>query len=151
MTAGPDSIARWWLAATGVVALALACGEDPTASEPVCGDQPPITVGASVEGALTEGDQRFADSYIDYYALQVDVTDRLTVTLSSTEMDPLILLFDRGRVLEQAFHAAGSLPGVEEAPTITRSFSPGCHLLGASAFTPDTTGAYTLSVERAVP
>lgn len=132
--------------------LFAACGEDPTAGDPICVEQPTVTVNDAVQGTLSEEDDRFAGALIDYYALQVSTTARFTVRLSSTEMNPLLLRFNElGEVTAQAFYAEGTEPGVEESPSITQSFNPGCHLLGASAFTPDTTGAYVLTVEEAGP
>lgn len=152
MPAGLDTISARWLTAVCIVALCAACDGDPTAGDPVCSGETQVILGTPVDGVLREDDHRFAGAYIDYYGLQVDSTARLTVRMASTELDPFLLLFDaHGDVIAQAFHAVGTLPGVEQAPSITRSFDPGCHLLGATSYTPNATGAYTLTVEPAGP
>lgn len=138
-----------WVALVCIVVLA-ACGEDPTAGEPVCDSQLGVAVGTPVEGALLDGDARFAGARIDYYALRLDDAAELTVRLSSAEIDPLLLVFGRsGDVVAQAFQAVDPGPGVVESPSLVRAFPAGCSLIGATAYDVDDTGAYTLTVEPA--
>ena len=59
----------------------------------------------------------------------------------------LDLVFDAaGTVVGQEFDPTGTPDGVEETVSLTRELSAGCHLLGASSWTPDATGTYTLTV-----
>lgn len=142
---------RRWLAAAAV-ASCLACGGDPTGAIPTCGEATRVDVGETVVGALVEGDDRFADAFIDYYSLRLSTAADLTVTMTSTELDPLLLVFDTmTATAEPVFDSIGEPPGAEETATLSRTFAAGCHLFGASSWYPDSTGAYTASIEAAGP
>lgn len=147
MTAGPDSASpRRWLA-IAVLLAAAACGDAPTGAVPDCGEGAAIAVDGRVEGTLVQGDDRFAGGLVDYYSLQLPYAARLTTALTSTELSPLLLVFDAdGDVVDQAFDPYGAPDGVEETAHLTRELAAGCHLLGASSWTPGQTGAYTLTV-----
>jgi hypothetical protein len=127
-----------------------ACDEDPTASRPVCTDQPTVAVGTAVQATLLAGDARLAGAYIDYYALRLDTPTRLTLRVVSVEIDPLILIFDEtGQVTDQAFDDDPPQGTGEATVTLTRELGSGCTLIGVSSFEPDDPGAYTLAVDPA--
>ena len=150
MTARPERPLPRWSALLCIAVLAAACGEDPTAGGPVCADQRVLTLGTPEEGVLRSGDARFAGAFIDYWALQLDEPAEVTLRMSSTEIDPLLLVFDRdGDVVAQAFQSTEPGPGVPETPSLVRAFGAGCNLIGASAYEVGDEGAYTLSVELA--
>lgn len=152
MTQGPVSRPPRRVAAAVLLILCAACDGDITGNAPVCGEEPAVSLGVPMAGELRGGDDRLAGAFVDYYSLELPDTARLVVTLTSTELDPLLLLLDSGgAVVDQAFDPLGTAPGVEETASMTRTFTPGCHLLGASAWTPDTTGAYILLVIAAAP
>lgn len=134
----------------GILALALAaaaCGGDSTGAVPACADATPLEVPDTVPGRLTSADDRLGDSFVDYYGLRVDRTVVVELTLTSTELDPLVVVLnDLGEVDDQDFDPYGTPPGEEETARLTRTLDPGCQLVGASAYTADTTGAYTLTV-----
>ena len=149
MTARPDRPLPWRSALLCIAVLA-ACGDDPTAGAPVCADQRTLTVGTPVEGALLSGDARFAGAPIDYWALRLDQPARLTVRMSSAEIDPVLLVFGPdGDVAAQAFQATDPGPGVPETPSLVRAFAAGCNLIGATTYEVDDEGAYSLLVEPA--
>jgi hypothetical protein len=130
------------------VCAVVACGSDPVSGNPVCGEEPEVMIGETVEGRLQPGDRRFDGSFVDYYSVRLNSPGGISLTLSSTEMDPLVLLFDEnGDVAAQAFDSAGTGPGQLETARLVRAVSAGCHLVGASSWTRDTTGAYTLEVD----
>lgn len=125
-----------------------ACGDDPVSGDPVCGEEPEVAIGGAVEGRLEPGDRRFDGSYIDYYSVRLSDAGGISLTLSSTELDPLVLLFDEnGVVAAQALDPDGSAPGELETARLIRAAAAGCHLVGASSWTRDTTGTYTLQVD----
>lgn len=111
-------------------------------------------LGDTVPGTLEAGDRRLAGAYIDYFALELAAPSTpAAVTMTSTDLDPLILIFVEGpdsTSTYQAFDSIGAEPGMEEtASWVTPATMPlpaGCHLIGASSWVTDGTGGYTLSV-----
>ncbi len=149
MTAGAERPYLRWCALV-LAALFAACDEDPTASRPVCLDQPTVAVGEPVEATLLSGDARLAGAFVDYWALRLDAPARLIVRVSSVEIQPLILVFgSTGDVVAQAFLADPPRGTGEITVSLARDFGAGCTLLGVSSYQPDDTGAYTLTVEPA--
>ena len=125
-----------------------ACGDGPTAGSPDCERESPIAVGDRVEGALRQGDRRFDGALIDYYALRLPSAADVVIRLSSVQLDPVLFLFgETGDVVAQAFDPDGTPSGEVETATLLAELTPGCHLIGASAWTRDTTGLYTLDVD----
>lgn len=153
MTAGPDSASPWrWLAAVIVVVTGLACGDDPTGTIPTCEEGTVVRPGDTVEGALTADDDRFARAFIDYYSLRLDASTPVAVTMTSRDLDPLLLAFDSlGAVTSEAFDSIGEPAGAEETALMDSTFGPGCHLIGASSWYPDSTGAYTVVLDTLPP
>ncbi|MFW5947274.1 MAG: hypothetical protein ACOCUW_02170 [Gemmatimonadota bacterium] len=143
------------LAATLLVALgmsALACAESPSGPVPVCGDEPVLPVGRTVEGRLSDADDRLAGAYIDYYSLQLPERRRLTITLASPELTPLLVLLDEnGAAVEQSFPAYAPPDAPPETTSISWGFDAGCHLIGASSYAPDATGVYEITVAPQPP
>ena len=137
------------LAAAALVALCAACDGDATGATSRCETATRLQLGDVIEGTLATGDARFAGAFVDYYAVQVSRSRRVIVSMSSTEVDPLILVFgDDGTAVQQAFQPVGSPPGTLETASLERALAPGCNLLGASSWVPGATGAYTLAVEQ---
>lgn len=125
------------------------CGNDPASSHPPCEDVPAVAVGEGLDGTLSAGDRRFDGVFIDYYGLPLAAAADVVIRLSSTDLDPVLFLFDEnGEVIAQAFDPEGTPPGELETARIFYEFTPGCHLIGASAFTRDTTGSYTLRLDE---
>ena len=147
---------RWWPLATILAWFAVACSSNPTETAPVCGQEDAIRVGDIVGSRLESGDDRFAGAFIDYYSLELGAPTLLTVSLSSEEMDPLLLVFaENPDTLIQAFDSIGEPPGATETATWTTPDTfpllAGCHLIGASSWYPDGVGAYAISVSSAEP
>lgn len=133
----------------------LACDGNPTGQQPVCSDEFVVEPGDIVGGRLQADDRRLAGAYIDYFALQLaDAPDTLIVSVSSVELDPLLLVFvETADTMAQfqAFDSIGQPPGTEETASWVKPgdfpLPAGCHLIGASSWFPDATGAYTLTVD----
>lgn len=115
-----------------------------------------MSLGDTVPGTLEAGDRRLAGAYIDYFALELAAPSTpAVVTMTSTDLDPLILIFVEGpdsTSTYQALDSIGAEPGMEEtASWVTPNSSPlpaGCHLIGASSWYTDGSGGYILSVTR---
>lgn len=133
--------------ATCLLLATSACGGSPTASVPQCGSAPGLAPGDSVDGALGTDSDRFDGAFIDYYTLDLSDPRGLHVVQSSSDFDPLLLVFDAsGRIVGQAFQEVGSPPDSLEMATLTRTFEAGCFLVGASVWDRGDTGDYTLTV-----
>ena len=136
------------LLATGLLLAATACGGSPTAAVPQCGSAPDVVPDDSVDAALGTESDRFDGAFIDYYTLELSGSRTLRVTQSSSDFDPLLLVFDEaGEIIDQAFQQDGSPPGSLETATLTRTFEAGCFLLGASVWDRGDMGGYTLTVK----
>ena len=148
MTAVPAAITARCIVAVGLLALLTACGDDPTSVTPPCDDARALSLGPWVDGTLNQRDRSFAGGFIDYYAVDLADSADVTLTMTSTELDPLLLVFgEDGSVLEQAFQDMGSPQGAPETARLTRAFGPGCHVLGASSWASGQTGAYRVRAQ----
>lgn len=137
---------RWWLPAVALVAGLAACNGDPTSGDPVCAQETPLDIGVTVSGRLEAADRRFADAYIDYYAVTLPAPTRLTVSQTSSAFDPLILVLDGElNVVGQGFDVDGVPEGQAETASVAVDLGAGCHLIGASAWTTAATGQYILT------
>lgn len=126
---------------------AAACGGSSATSVPVCEAAPGLDIGESIQGTLVDGDDTFDGAYIDYYRIRLSPSQQITITHSSSDFDPLLLVFDAsGTVAAQDFDRDGRPPGELETAALTRAFGVGCFLVGASVWDRGDTGAYTLSV-----
>lgn len=138
--------------AVALVGVGLACAGSPTDNIPACAGQYGLVVGDTVPGTLQAGDRRLAGAYVDYFSLELTAESTwVAVAMTSTDLDPLLLIFAGGSTY-QAFDPVGADPGmVETATWVTPDTIPlpaGCHLIGASSWATDGTGGYTLSVIR---
>lgn len=125
-----------------------ACGDDPTSTDLTCLQAPALTLGETVEGALSRGDDVFLRAYIDYYAVDLADSATLEATLTSDRFDPFLYRLGPGhRVRHQAFDTIGAPPGEPETAVLRARVGPGCHLLGASSWAPTATGPYILLVD----
>lgn len=148
MTAGPAAITVRCIVAVGLLALFTACGDDPTSVTPPCDDARVLSLGPWFDATLNQRDESFAGSFIDYYAVELTDSADVTLTMTSSELDPLLLVFgEDGSVVEQAFQDMGSPKGVVETARLTETFGPGCHVLGASSWASGQTGAYRIRVQ----
>ena len=116
-------------------------------ADPVCGSEPSLDPGSTVGGRLTDSDESFAGARIDYFTLEISDPVTLTISESSAQLDPLLFLFDADlEVLAQAFDSMGVGVGQRETASVTYTFTPGCHVVGASSWDDGGRGAYTLYV-----
>lgn len=152
LTAGSESPRRHrWSLIIAVLAL-WACGDDPTAAAPGCGQAPPLVLEFPRHERLEAGDRTFRGAYIDDFSLVLDAPLDVEITMFAREFDPFLYLFDeRRRVVAQAFAPDSGAAGEEVAVTVRRSLPAGCHLVGATAWAPGATGAYTVLVEPVDP
>lgn len=150
MTARRDAarVSRWLCVAAAAL-FPSACGDDPTAIAPECEAVPALVPGEAVSGALGRSDPVYEGAHIDFYGLRLTRTTTTTLTMSSTSLDPFLYLFGPGmEVITQHFAPEPTGPGELETASVTWTLEPGCHLVGASAWTPDTTGVYRLTAEE---
>jgi hypothetical protein len=137
-----------WLILLAMIPHLAACDDDPTGTDLTCLQAPALTPGETVEGALSRGDAVFLRAYIDYYAVDLADSATLEATLTSDRFDPFLYRLGPGRrVTHQAFDTIGAPPGEPETAILRARVGPGCHLLGASSWTPAATGAYVLRVD----
>ena len=103
-----------------------------------------ISTDANVSGSLTAGDcQLDDDSFIDYYAFEVDETSSVYIEHSSTQVDPFLFLFSpSGALLDQNDDVSeGSLNAA-----IERTLQAGVYAIGANSFDAGEVGAYSIRV-----
>jgi hypothetical protein len=81
---------------------------------------------------------------VHYYGLDVVTTRTVTIRMDSDEIDPKIIIWNRGTGEILAEDDDGG-PGLNAR--IARSFAPGRYIIGASSFAADETGTYTLGSE----
>lgn len=139
------------LHAVPLVGASLACSNSPTERIPSCAGEYELVLGDTVLGALEAGDRRFAGAYIDYFSLELAADSTLAaVTMTSSDLDPLIFVFVEGDTTYQAVDSVGAEPGLPEtaswASPDSMPLPAGCHLIGASSWAIDGSGGYTLSV-----
>ena len=103
-----------------------------------------ISTDANVSGSLAAGDcQLDDDSFIDYYAFEVDETSSVYIEHSSTQVDPFLFLFSpSGALLDQNDDVSeGSLNAA-----IERTLQAGVYAIGANSFDAGEVGAYSIRV-----
>lgn len=99
-------------------------------------------------GQLTGADPERAGVATDYYSVLPPDSAILIVRMASPDFDPfLYLLRESGEPLAQAFDPAGE--GAGGTVTLTQAVGARCHLVGASGWSPDSQGEYTLDLETA--
>lgn len=136
-----------WVA---VATLGLsACGDDdpsgPAALE--CTGGVALSVGASVDGTLEEGDALdIHGEFLDRYALTVEQTATVEITMRSSDVDAFLwLLRTSGFVLDQDDDSGEGADGLDAR--IVRPLERGCYLVEATTSFAGQTGDYTLSVD----
>ena len=116
-----------------------------------CPEQP-IGVGQSANGSLATSDCRLAfdGSFLDVYTFQGTAGQQINITMTSTQFDTFLLLFDPAgfSVYEDNNGGGGTnarIPDAAEGQFLTLQFT-GTYRIFANAAAPGATGAYTLSV-----
>lgn len=116
-------------------------GDDPSL---VCSELPALEVGQAVSGALTQDDPSERGFFYDVYAYQPDAQTTVEITLSSTEIDSYLYVYD----------AAGSLVAENDDAAadardagLTLQVVPGCYRIEVTSFDSGETGAYTLRID----
>lgn len=139
-----DASARRSKAGLAIALLtALACGNDPAAPPPGCGDVPSLTYGVPVEGTLSPSDGRIDGAYVDSYTIRLASGDMAVIEMESDDFSPLLHLFDAdGRVVAQAFDRWPD--GETETAHLVRSLPAGCYVVAASSWHGGATGSYSL-------
>ena len=156
---GTDSRARWVAQADGEYQLRVrSYAGDAVGAYTVSladrGPLPPppppgaIAVGAEVDGQLADGDGMTAEEYVyDDYRLQARRGQRLSITLRSEEIDTLVRvgrLLSDGSFEEIAYDDDGA--GNLDSRLIFTPEANGTYVVRATSFSPNTTGAYRLTV-----
>ncbi len=120
------------------------CGLGAGGSDPAidCTALPPITVGGSINGELTNTDDDFLGTYYDLYGLTLDVGQQVTITQTSDQIDPYMYLYQAdGTYITEDDDSGGNFNS-----SITETLNAGCYRIEASSFGSGETGTYTLSV-----
>lgn len=103
-------------------------------------------------GRLTAADPRFEDASIDYYSVVLRDSTLVFLRLTSVDFDPFLYLFGPDRdVAAQSYDPHDAPAGASEAAILARDLAPGCHLIGATAWDAEGSGAYTIRFEVAQP
>jgi hypothetical protein len=127
-----------------------ACGDSsPAGPEDLnCTGGAPLSVGATVNGTLEEGDDLDIDgAFLDRYALTVNQGGQIEITMRSTAVDAFLWLLETNESVIAFDDDSGGGPGGLDA-RITRNLSTGCYLVEATSAFPGETGPYTLEVRR---
>jgi hypothetical protein len=136
---------------TAALLLLLGCGDSPTVANPECEAITPLRIGEPVEAFLGPDDPTYEGGHIDFYGLRVSAEATLRITLASGSVDPFLYLFDdNAHVIAQAYAPSPSVPGETESAVLYWTMYPGCHLVGASTWSPGATGDYTLEAVETV-
>lgn len=125
--------------------LLAACGGDSTGPVDLnCVGGTPLSVDATVNGTLLEGDDLDVDgSYLDRFALTVEESGSIRITMRSDDLDAFLwLLRPSGNVITSDDDNGGGLDA-----QITQTLNRGCYLVEATTY-PGESGAYVLSVQR---
>lgn len=114
-----------------------------------CDSLPVIGVGTELDGVLDATDPANQDgSRYDLYALTVDLTTAIEVTMSSSEVDSRLLLYDStGALLDSNDDASNRTLNAKLEPTL----APGCHIVMATSAGPAEFGPFTLDVALPEP
>lgn len=134
---------------TALVALLLivGCGDDPVAPTPSCDRAPALPLGQTLVHTLDENDPNLDRAPVDYFSIRLDTPGLLVVDMSASGIDPFLLIWeeDRATPLAQAYDPTGS--GVVRTATLQIVATPGCYLIAASGWEPDTEGEYTIRAD----
>lgn len=101
-----------------------------------------ISVSENRSGALTFNDNRALGAYIDYYVLELDSPQNLTINMTSSDFDTVVVLFDGDNFEVIDSDDDG---GRELNSSLAVSLAAGRYVIGATSFE-DATGRYRLSV-----
>ena len=131
----------------GALAFA-ACGDDPTGPPLDCLGGMALSIGASENGSLQQGDDLDIDgAFMDRYALEVRDRETVEITLRSGAFDAFLwLLTEDEEVLES--NDDGGVGVNETDAQITRTLARGCYFVDATSWEAGETGNYTLTVRR---
>lgn len=116
-------------------------GDDPSL---VCSELPAAEAGQAVSDALTQDDPSERGFFYDVYAYQPDAQRTVEITVSSTEIDPYLYVYDAaGSLVAENDDAAAGAPDAG----LTLQVVPGCYRIEVTSFEPGETGAYTLRID----
>ena len=128
--------------AMGAYSLALQEGPPPVAADP-------ITIGATVQGELADGDGKTETGvFADAWRFEGREGQRVRIDMTSSDFDTYVELFDENRVsLDQ--DDDGGPEGTDSRLTFTLPRT-GAYIIEARAFS-ESTGAYSLSIAEVQP
>ncbi|KLI65018.1 pre-peptidase C-terminal domain-containing protein [Aurantiacibacter marinus] len=117
-------------------------------ANPARGNARPIAMGATVNGLLTQSDDRaFDGGFVDYYAFPGRAGQRVTFDLGSDEIDTTLAIYlPDGR--EEANDDFRSIDGTDSRLSITLP-QDGTYHIAASSFSPGEIGRYSLTLRQA--
>lgn len=124
------------------------CASDPTAMTPPCGEAPALIAGEPVVATLAPGNSRRGGSYIHHYTVWPDKPVDVRIEMTSAAVEPFLFLFDEsGTVIAQAIAAPATR--APQAAILEWSLTGRCYTVGASTWTANSRGPYSLRLDRA--
>lgn len=138
--------------------LMAGCGsDDPTGPASAqafrgCATVQTTSLGSSVSGSLSNSDCTFQalggfqDSFVDYYELTVSSARDVTISLSSTQFDAVLIIFERtsAGVIDLDDDSGGGLLGTDSRIDVT--LPAGTYVIAATSFDAGETGGYQLLI-----
>lgn len=138
---------RWRTAVVALLLVLSACADDPVAADPSCDEAEIIPFGQTLVRTLDSGDAVLDGTPADYFSIPLETAGTLVVDMSSSRLDPFLLIWDTSRTapLAQAFDATGT--AVVRTATLEMAATASCYLVAASAWETGAEGEYTIRVD----
>lgn len=127
-----------------IVLLAGCRDKDPTAPTPAafagCANVTALTIGTTVNGALTNSSCVFVGDATNFYEFQLTQQRTVTIAMNSTQFDTYLILFDRasGNVITFDDDSGSGFNAM-----IVQPLAAGTYIIGATSFD-GSLGSYTL-------
>lgn len=131
------AVTSYAVGATGNYTLALAAGGDP------CATAMPIALGEALSGALTSGDCRSGERWLDRWTLTVPASRNVRLDLTSGAFDTYLVLLNasEGTIAEDDDAGEGANSRIE------RTLAAGTYVILVTSFASSATGAYALAID----
>lgn len=137
----------WRTAIAALVLVLSACGDDPVAVDSSCDEAEIIPFGQTLVRTLDSGDAVLDRAPADFFSVPLETAGTLVVEMSSSRLDPFLLIWNTSRTapLAQAFDATGT--AVVRTATLELAVAGGCYLVAASAWETGAEGEYTIRID----
>jgi len=122
-----------------ICAVETGGGSDPSI---VCADLPTISVGQTVVGDLSAGDDMYNGRYYDLYGLTLTSQTQVNIAAASDAIDTYLFLYQGDGTFIMENDDGGTGTNSNLIPTL----DAGCYRIEVTSFFSSETGSYTLSV-----